>query len=195
MTKNLGATGSQCRRAVSAVSVYATNLVARKHAKIGRYSRDYLPDEKLSYPQIWGGGYPPPPVYILYLYCCSKEGQNQGKLRAFGGHIAPQCARRFMKLFRVFDVAESVLDANVMLDLRRLPPERGQALLAILEELIDQVWMPLQFYAECRENLASAHGRSDLILIDNHTSTIGLDCDPDHFARLCNSKGCIDFIQ
>ncbi|MCY4020632.1 MAG: PIN-like domain-containing protein [Chloroflexi bacterium] len=44
-----------------------------------------------------------------------------------------------------------------MLALRRLPPERGQALLAILEELIDQVWMPLQFYTEWRENLASAH--------------------------------------
>ena len=32
---------------------------------------------------IWGGGTPPPSVYILYLYCCSKRGQYQGKLRAF----------------------------------------------------------------------------------------------------------------
>ena len=31
-----------------------------------------------------GRGYPPPPppVYILYLYCCSKRGQNEGIFRA-----------------------------------------------------------------------------------------------------------------
>ena len=61
-----------------------------------------------------------------------------------------------MKLFRIFDAAEFVLDANVMLDLRRLPVERSEELLAILEDIADQVWMPLQFYAECKENLASA---------------------------------------
>ena len=49
----------------------------------------------------------------------------------------------YMKLFRVFDEADFVLDACVVLDLRRLPPERGDKFLAILEELEDQVWITL----------------------------------------------------
>ena len=37
----------------------------------------------LSCPQIWGATPPPPPVYILYVYCCSKRGQNEGISPAF----------------------------------------------------------------------------------------------------------------
>ena len=61
-----------------------------------------------------------------------------------------------MKLFRVFDAAEFVPDANAILDSHRSPPERGNALLAILEELEDHVWMTHQSWHEYCKNLPSA---------------------------------------
>lgn len=65
-----------------------------------------------------------------------------------------------MNLFRVFDVAEFVPDACVMLDLLRLPPERSGELLAILEDLNEQIWTPLQFHDEYKNNRASARNEN-----------------------------------
>ena len=39
------------------------------------------------------GGYPPPPVYILYLYCCRKKGQYKGNFPVFEDDLRSSTAR------------------------------------------------------------------------------------------------------
>ena len=83
MTKIAGATyqvarqsAKKCRggrRSKSTVSVYATYHVAR-------FPADSLP---LSNRHVRSGQGVPPRIYILYLYCYSKRGQNQGIFPAF----------------------------------------------------------------------------------------------------------------
>jgi len=75
----------------------------RKHAKIGSYCRDYLPDEKLSCPQIWG--YPPPPVYILYLYGYPKREHYMGKFRATSQYLRTRRNDLFALVFFVVNCA------------------------------------------------------------------------------------------
>ena len=71
---------------VSAVSVYATYAtyqVARQSAKnMLRSCHDSVSAGTCHV--LKSGGLPPPPrISILYLYCCSKRGQNQGIFPAF----------------------------------------------------------------------------------------------------------------
>ena len=90
MTKIVGATGGQCLRDLSSRPPECKKWWG---APLPRpQSPQNFPDScrqpaavNLACPQlpIWGGGTPPPPpLRILYLYCYSKTGQDQGNFRA-----------------------------------------------------------------------------------------------------------------